>query len=158
MRLQCTGAWLPHSRHATYCMCKQMCDLFCSPDLLNAACCTSLWFPLYHPGTNLVSHDSTATSRSDKPKKKKKNQIWKHIIKKCYKGNTTSFCPVLGRLRRQFVIIADNYLRKWYLPLWAKQTGLRFLHPVLSQSLQHCTSRCPFDLSDGLRSRPCIII
>lgn len=91
-------------------------------------------------------------------KKKWIFQIWKRIIKKCYKGNTTSFCPVLGRLRRQFVIIADNYLRKWYLPLWAKQTGLRFLHPVLSQSLQHCTSRCPFDLSDGQRSRPCIII
>lgn len=77
-------------------------------------------------------------------------KLWKFkktFKHKCYKGNTASLCPDLVRLKRQFVIIADNFVRKWYLPLWAKQGGLRFLRPVLLQSLWQCTSRCPLDLT-----------
>ena len=40
-------------------------------------------------------------------------------------------CPVRGQLKRQFVIIVDNYVRKWYLPLWENQGGVRFLLPGL---------------------------
>lgn len=40
-------------------------------------------------------------------------------------------CPVRGRLWRQFVIIAANYLRKWYLPLWAKRWRFKISAPGL---------------------------
>lgn len=59
----------------------------------------------------------------------------------------------LWAAKREFVIIANNYLRKSYR-LSAKEAGLRFLHPVLSQSLPHCTSRCPPDPGEGLRPDP----
>lgn len=60
---------------------------------------------------------------------------------------------VFEQLKRQFVIAADTYFRKSYR-LSAKQTGLRFLHPVLSQSLLRRTSSCLLDLSGRLRSGP----
>lgn len=60
---------------------------------------------------------------------------------------------VFKQHKRQFVIIADNYLRKSYR-LSTKEAGLRFPQPVLSQSLVHLASRCPPDLGGGLRSSP----
>lgn len=70
----------------------------------------------------------------------------------------SALCRVWGQLKRQFVIIADNYVRKWYLPQWEKQDGLGFPCQVLFQSLWHCTSRCLLDPSDRLRTGPHVLI